>query len=249
LSIFSFLIGFGASIALLRLSLTVAADQRIRWLFNGLIVLAAALLGSRLAYVLLHSSYYSTCSSEAVNISAGGLWWPGALAAGFLAALVIAVIRRAPIGGTMDKFSVMLLPLALSFWLASWSAGVAYGERLDPSIWWGLPMLDITGVVANRVPMQPAAALTLILLLGGGEWLRKKKLNTSRRTVLLLLLLSAHTLVFTLMRADPILHWLGLRLDIWVCLFMMLLTSLLLVLTFAVKSKKDILQKKMDGSV
>jgi prolipoprotein diacylglyceryltransferase len=239
LSIFSFLIGFGASIALLRLSLTVVADQRMRWLINGLIVLAAALLGSRLGSVLRHSNYYATRTSEAFNISAGGLWWPGALAAGILAALVIAIIRRAPIGNTMDKFSAMLLPLAVSFWLASWSAGVAYGERLDPSIWWGLPMLDITGVVADRVPVQPAAALTLLLLLGGVEWLWKKKLKAGRRAGMLLLLLSVHTLVFSFMRADPILHWLGLRLDSWVCLFTTLLTSLLLVLAFAVKSKAD----------
>jgi prolipoprotein diacylglyceryltransferase len=237
LSIFSFLIGFGASIALLQLALTVNADQRMRWLIKGLIVLAVALLGSRLAYVLLHGNYYATRSSEALNIGEGGLWWPGALAAGLLAALVIAIIRRAPMGSTMDKFSVMLLPLAVSFWLASWSAGVAYGERLDPSIWWGLPMLDITGVIANRVPVQPAAALTLLLLLGGAEWMWKKKLKSGRRMVLLLIFLSGHTLVFSLMRVDPIFHWLGLRLDIWVCLFMILITSLLFVLTFAVKSK------------
>ena len=237
MSIFSFLIGFGASIALLRLALTVDEYQRMRWLINGLIVLAAALLGSRLASVLLHNNYYSTRSSEVFNIGAGGLWWPGALAAGLLAALVIALTHRGAFGSSMDKFSIMLLPLAVFFWLASWSAGVAYGERLDPSIWWGMPMLDITGVVANRVPVQPAAALTLLLLLGGVEWLGKKKVKAGRRMALMLLLLLGHTLVFSLMRTDPILQWLGLRLDIWVCLLLIFIASLLFVLTFAVKSK------------
>jgi prolipoprotein diacylglyceryltransferase len=237
LFIFSFLIGFSASIALLRLALTVDAIQRTRWLINGFIVLAAALLGSRLAYVLLHTNYYSTRGSEVLNLGAGGLWWPGALAAGFLIVLVIALVRRIALGSTMDKFSVMLLPLALSFWLASWSTGVAYGARLDPSIWWGLPSLDLTGVIANRVPVQPAAALTLLLLLGGAELLGKKKVIGGRRAGLLFLFLSVHTLVFSFMRADPILHWLGLRLDIWVCLFMILIALLLFVFTFAVKSK------------
>ncbi len=249
MSIFSFLIGFGASIALLRLALTVDAYQRMRWLINGLIVLAAALLGSRLAYVLLHSNYYATRGSEALNIRAGGLWWPGALAAGLLAVLVIAIIHRTTIGSTLDKFAVMLLPLGVSFWLASWSAGVAYGERLDPSIWWGMPMLDITGVVANRVPVQPAAALTLLLLIGGVEWLWKKKVKSGRRAGLLLLLLLLHTLVFSFMRADPIFHWLGLRLDFWVCLFMIFLPSLLLVLTFAVKSIADKIPLKTNKEV
>jgi prolipoprotein diacylglyceryltransferase len=237
LFIFSFLIGFSASIALLRLALTVDAIQRTRWLINGFIVLAAALLGSRLAYVLLHTNYYSTRGSEVLNLGAGGLWWPGALAAGLLIVLVIALVRRIALGSTMDKFSVMLLPLAVSFWLASWSAGVAYGARLDPSIWWGLPSLDLTGVIANRVPVQPAAALTLLLLLGGAEWLGKEKFYNGRRAGLLILFLSVHALVFSFMRADPILHWLGLRLDIWVCLFMILVALLLFVFTFAVKSK------------
>lgn len=237
MSIFSFLIGFGASIALLRLALQVDAHQRMRWLISGFIVLAAALLGSRLASVLLHSNYYSSRASEVFNIGAGGLWWPGALAAGLLAVLLIAIIRRVPIGSTMDKFSVMLLPLAVSFWLASWSAGVAYGERLDPSIWWGLPVLDITGVTASRVPVQPAAALTLLLLLGGVEWLYKKKIKGGRRAGLLLLLLATHTLVFSFMRVDPIFHWQGLRLDIWGCFIIIFITLLWFVLSFAVKSK------------
>jgi hypothetical protein len=237
LSVFSFVIGFGSSIALLRLALTVDAHLRLRWLINGIIVLAAALLGAHLSSVLLHNNYYSTRSSEVLNIGAGDLWWPGALAAGLLAALVIAFTTRSAFGISMDRFSVILLPLAVSFWLASWSAGVAYGERLDPTVWWGLPMLDITGVTANRVPVQPAAALTLLLLLGGLEWRWKKKLNPGRRMLVMILLLLGHTLVFSFMRADPILHWLGMRLDIWACLFVILLTSLLLVLTFAVKSK------------
>jgi prolipoprotein diacylglyceryltransferase len=237
LSIFSFLIGFGASIALLRLALQVDAPQRMRWLISGFLILAAALLGSRLASVLLHSHYYSTRGSEVFNIGAGGLWWPGALAAGLLAAGLIAIIRRVPIGSTLDNFSVMLLPLAVSFWLASWSAGVAYGERLDPSIWWGLPMLDITGVTASRVPVQPAAVLTLLLLLGGVEWLCMKKIKGGRRAGLRLLLLATHTLVFSFMRADPIFQWLGLRLDIWGCLIIIFVTLLWFVLSFAVKSK------------
>jgi len=237
LSIFSFLIGFGASIALLRLALQVDAHQRMRWLISGIIVLAAALLGSRLASVLRHSNYYSTRGSEVLNIGAGGLWWPGALAAGLLTALVIAIISRVSMGSTMDKFSVMLLPLAVSFWLASWSAGVAYGERLDSSIWWGIPTLDITGVTANRVPVQPAAVLTLLLLIGGVEWLWKKKTKAGGRAALLLVLLAVHTLVFSFMRVDPIFHWLGLRLDIWGCFIIIFGTLLWFVLSFAVKSK------------
>ena len=148
--------------------------MRIRWLLYGLAVLAGALLGARLAFVLEHVAYYSTRQNEILNFRAGGLWWPGAAAFGMLVILVIGILRKHKILETFDKFSVFLLPLALSFWLAAWSAGVAYGARLDPSVWWGMPMLDISGVTAPRVPVQPAAALTLLLLLGAIEWMWKK---------------------------------------------------------------------------
>jgi len=123
LSIFSFLIGFGASIALLRLALQVDAHQRMRWLISGIIVLAAALLGSRLASVLRHSNYYSTRGSEVLNIGAGGLWWPGALAAGLLTALVIAIISRVSMGSTMDKFSRHVAPIGGIFLVSQLERG------------------------------------------------------------------------------------------------------------------------------
>jgi prolipoprotein diacylglyceryltransferase len=239
LFIFSFLIGFGASIALLRLALVVQADKRAGELLRGLVVLAAALTGSRLAFVLLHRSYYADRTNEIAEFSQGGLWWPGALAGGLLAALMIALVKRRNMGKTLDAFSAMLLPLGVAFWLASWSAGVAYGVRLDPSIWWGIPTLDITGVTANRVPVQMAAAVTMLILLGGFEWLYKQRGKPGKRTAFVLLLLALHTLVFSFMRADPMQQWLGLRLDSWVCLFMVFLALLWFVLSFAVKSKAD----------
>lgn len=123
-------------------------------------------------------------------------------------------------------------------WLASWSAGVAYGARLDSSVLWGLPMLDITGVIAQRVPVQPAAALTLLLLIGGIELAWRKQAAPGRCMGVILLALSIHTLLFSLMRADPIQSWLGLRLDVWASILFVTIAILLLVTTFVVQSKK-----------
>lgn len=245
--IFSFLIGFGASIALLRLALATRAEERLRDLFLGLVVLATALTGSRLAFVWLHLSYYSSRTNEIPALHQGGFWWPGALAGGLLAILVIALTRRSSRGRALDAFSTMLLPLAAAFWLASWSAGVAYGQRLDPAIWWGLPMLDLAGVIANRVPVQPAAAVSLLVLLGGTEWLLKPKLKPGQQLPIQLLLLSLHTLVFTFMRDDPMQIWHGLRLDGLASLIFILLATFWLAAFFAVQSKKVKLTEEVEG--
>ena len=238
MSFFSFLIGFGASIALLRLAMVTDANQRTKWLLFGLLVLAGALFGARLAFAAAHSNFFSTRAGEILNFAAGGLWWPGALAGGMLIALGIGLARPHSLGMTLDKFSVMFLPMAIAFWLASWSAGVAYGARLDPSVWWGFPMLDISGVIAQRVPVQPAAALTLLLLLGGIELAWRKPAAPGRRMGVLLLVLSIHTLLFSFMRTDPIQPWLRLRLDVWAAILFLTIAILLLVATFVVQSKK-----------
>lgn len=238
MSLFSFLIGFGASIALLRLALVFTANQRTKWLLFGLFVLGGALFGARLAFVAAHSNFFSVRTGEILNFAAGGLWWPGAMAGGLLIVLGVGIARPRSFGKTLDKFSVMFLPVAISFWLASWSAGVAYGVRLVSSVWWGLPMLDITGVTAQRVPVQPAAALILLLLFGGIELAWRKNVTPGRRMGVLLLALSIHTLLFSFMRADPIQSWLGLRLDVWASILFVTIAILFLVTTFVVQSKK-----------
>lgn len=244
MSLFSLLFGLGASLALLRLAFTVAEDQRIRWLLYGLAALTGALLGARLAFVLEHLAYYSSRHNEILNLRAGGLWWPGAVAGSLLVSLTIGITRKHKIKETLDRFSVFLLPVAVSFWLAAWSAGVAYGARLDPSVWWGMPMLDITGVTAPRVPVQPVAALTLLLLLGAIEWVWKKPVLANRRAAVLLLVLSIHTLLFSLMRADPVQPLLGIRLDVWTSILFILVAGILLLCTFDVKSRKSQVEKE-----
>jgi prolipoprotein diacylglyceryltransferase len=245
LSLFSLLIGLGASLALLRLAFTVAAEIRIRWLLHGLAVFAGALLAARLVFVLEHLAYYSTRQIEILNFSSGGLWWPGAAVGGLMVTLVIGILRHRKVKETFDKFNVFLLPLALSFWLAAWRAGVGYGARLDSSVWWGMPMLDISGVTTPRVPVQPAAALTILMLLGAMEWVWKKPAPAGRRMAVLLLVLSVHTLLFSLMRTDPVQPFFGIRLDVWISILLIFVSGILLACTFEVKSRKSQMEKDL----
>lgn len=238
MSLFSLLIGLGASLALLRLAFTVAEEERIRWLLYGLAVLVMALIGARLAFVLEHVNYYTTRKGELADLSAGGLWWPGAAAGGLLAIIFIGFVKNNGIKETLDKFSVYLLPLAAAFWLAGWSGGVAYGARVDPGVWWGISMLDVTGVTAPRFPLQLLAAVTIAGTLGAIEWRWKKPAARGRRMGVLLLVLSAHTLLFSLLRADPAQPFIGLRIDVWASIVFSILSASLLAGTFDVKSRE-----------
>lgn len=245
MSLFSIIIGLGSSFALLRLDLASDESNRLKTLLLGLLVQCSALIGARLAFVLAHLSYYSTRKSEALIISTGGLWWPGAVVGGLLTIFVIGLVQKHKVKQNLDRFSVFLLPMAVSFWLASWSAGVAYGARLDPSVWWGIPMLDTNGVSLPRVPVQPVAALTLLLTLGAIEWWLKNQLPVGRRLGILLLITGVHTLLFSLLRDDPIQPVFGIRLDVWASMLVILMAALLTGFTFAVKSKKINPQKEI----
>ena len=60
---------------------------------------------------------------------------------------------------------------------------------------------------------------------------------------ILLLTTAVHTLVFSLMRDDPVQPILGIRLDIWASILFILAAVSLLVFTFEVKSMKIKIQK------
>jgi prolipoprotein diacylglyceryltransferase len=231
------IIGLGASLGMLWLALSTREEARIRWLLLGLGVQAGMFIGARAAFVLEHLNYYSTRRAEILNPSAGGLWWPGAVIGGLLVILIIGLTSK-EIKLTFDAFRVFLIPMAVSFWLAAWSAGVAYGARLDPSIWWGVPMLDLNGVTAPRVPVQPAAALTLLALLGGIEWMWKGAIPAGRKSGVMLLVLGVHTLLFSFMRVDPVQPVLDIRLDVWAAILLVLITLVFLATTFDVKSRR-----------
>lgn len=55
---------------------------------------------------------------------------------------------------------------------------------------------------------------------------------------ILLLTTAVHTLVFSLMRDDPVQPILGIRLDVWASILFIFIAAILLVFTFEVKSRK-----------
>jgi prolipoprotein diacylglyceryltransferase len=197
-----------------------------------LITLFGCLLGSRINYVVFHSSYYAANRLETIEIWKGGLAWPGAVAGGLLGLGLVALIWRLPIALLADRLIPLASPLAIAVWLGCWQSGVAYGARLPQGAWWGIPTRDETGAVYVRFPVQPLAALTLVIFFWWLEMRKFPRERPGRLASLAGLGLAVNLLVFSLLRADPSQLWVGLRPDVWMALALGLFCLLAYTLTF-----------------
>jgi prolipoprotein diacylglyceryltransferase len=225
---FSLLIGVGAAIGLWRVYQTSPQDKRKLNIFYSLIVLLGALIGARISFILAHISYYQINIDESYQLWLGGLSGYGAFAGGIITCLVTAVIRKAKFRAELDQIAVMLLPIATAIWVGCTFAGVSYGAILQTGTWWGIRLMDESGVMALRVPVQPAGAISLIILLGFTEYFLKTPRQAGLKAGMIGMVFSIHTLLFSLMRVDPVLRLLGQRLDTWVSV-LFLAGSLILV--------------------
>jgi phosphatidylglycerol---prolipoprotein diacylglyceryl transferase len=234
---FSAILGIGASFGLLRIIQTAQASSRLRWLISALITLVGALLEARAGFVLLYFSYFKVHPQEIAQIAQGGLAWPGALAGTLLFALISLLIMRLPVLAGFDQLSRMLLPISVALWLGCWQAGIAYGSPLPANTWWGMLITDDAGLTALRVPVQPVAVISLILLLGLSEWLMRRVQRPGLKFTIIISVLSIHTLLFSLMKADPMQRFLNFRVDTWAAGFY-LAGSLLFTLILLVSKPK-----------
>lgn len=215
---FSLLLAIGASFGLWRLALTSPTAQRLYWLLTGLLSLLGALLGARITYVLEHLHYYNLYPQQILQFWQGGLSWEGALAGALLSIPLAAHVWQWDFWRICDRLCVMLLPVSLATWLACLLEGSAYGIALPQGTWWGIRVLDESGLYSLRSPVQPLAALSLLVFLGLAELLLRKTNRPGLRASLLLLIFSLDMLLFTFMRADPAQTWLGLRIESWAAL-------------------------------
>ncbi len=238
---FSIIIGIGASIGLWRVYGQSAPAQRIRWLCTGICVLFGSLLGARLVYVLFHLHYYSLYPGEILKFWSG-LDSFGAFMGAVFFTIFAGLVLRSGIFRTLDLMTVMLLPIAVAGWLGCWAVGAAYGQALEPGTWWGMLMLDETGVTSLRVPLQPLAAASLILFMFLADRFTRHSVHGLAFAVNCLVF-SLHALIFTLMRADPMQTLWGLRLDTVLFGFSLVILVILLIFLLRQKSKTDKMKK------
>ena len=195
--------------------------QAARVLDAALLTLLGGLVGARIVFVLLEMGYFHDHLAEVFMLWQGGLSWMGAVAGGLLALIVLALVQHRSLARLADQVAPLVLPLTLTAWLGCWMAGIAYGA----SVPWGLPMVDESGSIARRVPVQLLAALSLLIY---GAWLERRRTRLERsgvRATLAGMGLSLNLLIFSLLRADPAPHWLGQRLDFWVALALLVVCS------------------------
>lgn len=244
MNLFSVIIGIGASIGLLRVLQKTGSGSHLRWLAAALISLAGGLIGSRIGFVVAYQQYFATHVNEIHRIDLGGLSWPGALAGAILCSWIALRLLRLSVLEGADRLSRMLMPLSASVWLAGWQAGIAYGQLLPAGTWWGMMIRDEYGLAALRVPVQPAAVLTLLALLIACEWLTRNNKRAGFKAACCGIVLSIHSLLFSLMRYDSVQTLFGLRLDSWAAIIFVLLSILFLVLLNAPKKPKN---EEQDG--
>jgi prolipoprotein diacylglyceryltransferase len=228
LPIYSFplLLGIGASLGLAwvatRARLRLAQSQ----LDAGLVVLFAALVGSRLAFVAAHWPYFRSHPLEIVLLPLGGLAWPGAVLGALVGLLIYAALKRQPPLKLADALLPLATALAVSAWLACWLDGVAYGPVL--SLRWLVPARDEWGAIAPRLPVQFLGAILTLGLYWLLELRQPREPSPGLLAMRWFLGFSLLMLVLSLLRADPAPAWLGLRLETWAALAFLLIAGLAL---------------------
>jgi prolipoprotein diacylglyceryltransferase len=219
-TIFSLLLGLGASLGLWQVY-RQARPQHARHLLDyAALALLGALLGGRAWFVGLHWSYYTAHPGEAPAFWQGGFNWAGAVLGGLLAGGLIALLARRSLTWLGDGLAPLLGPVAVGVWLACWTAGVAYGPLMQGALaWLSIPAADEAGQVSQRFPLQPLAAFLLLAWLFGmerrAERLRSRAFHAGLVAALSLLGLGLDLLLASLVWADPTPTWGPLRIDTW----------------------------------
>lgn len=225
----SLLVGLGGTLGLALIAWRSPAEDKIRHLDQGLLVLLGMLIGGRFSFVILNWPYFQLNPAEIPMFYLGGFSWVGALLGGILILVIISIFSRKPFGILIDDFFPLLGMLAVSGWLACWLDGCAYGELSQA--WWGLPAIDEWGVIADRIPTQLLGALSVLILTVLSTSGLSRRFPPGMMAGMGLIGLSLIMLVISLLQADPSPRWYGLRVDSWAALiFLGICVIILLVI-------------------
>ncbi len=210
------LLSLGAVLGLIWIVLDSPKDEQIISLNTGIWALFGALIGGRIAYVAVQWEYFQEHIIEIPQVWLGGFAWPGALAGGILAIIILAWLYDIPVGKLADRMLPLLASLSVAVWLGCWLIGCAFGLEVD----WGLPAKDEWGIWKNRLPLQLIGAIMTVALFWGVDRLRQREggLISGLAASLGLGGLSLILLGASLLRVDPYLLYNGIRLETWAAL-------------------------------
>ncbi len=242
-SLYSILIGLGATLGLWRVYSKAESSQRNKYLGIGIWTLCGSLLGARLGFIIMHSHFFSNHREALARFWLGGMNGFGAIIGAILFILIAARVLHMHTLPTLDLMSSMVLPLGVMVWLGCWAAGTAYGRILEPGTWWGMMISDESGSISLRMPLQPMASITLYVILYIIEW-QTRHAGSGLIFTWIGLGLSLHIFMFSFLRSDPIQTLFGWRLDSWLALFSAISFTVLLVILYKWISKKDKMNRK-----
>lgn len=224
----SLLLGLGGSLGLVLMIWGREGRERKWRLDLGLGVLIGALFGARAGFVAGNWSYFQSNKVEIPQVFLGGLSWAGALGGGLLALILVAGMKRQPVGVSGDAVLPMLTTISVCAWLGCWLDGCAYGQPVET--WWGLPARDEWGVIALRWPLQLIGALFSVV------WFETLSRFAGRfmpglEFWLGLTGLSGGMLLLSFLRADVSRVWLGMRADSWAAIALVAFSAAGMLLT------------------
>jgi prolipoprotein diacylglyceryltransferase len=213
--IFSVLLALGAALGLIWVAWETPRSEQSTYLNTCVWVLVGALVGGRVAYLVVHWEYFQDDIIEITQVWLGGLAWPGALAGGLVTIMLVAWFMGIPLGSLADGMLPLLASLSVAVWLGCIFVGCAYGPEVDG--WWGLPTRDEWGDNKNRLPLQLIVVLLTIGFFWGIERLRQHRQGLVPGLAACLGLggLSLSLLSASLLRADPYPLYNGIRLETW----------------------------------
>ncbi len=240
MNLYAICIGLGAALGLLFLARSARPKQVNRVIDSGLVLLALALAGARAGYVLLHHEYFSTHPGEIAAFWLGGLAWIGA-AAGLLVGIpLIARLNKISLAEAYRLTVLLAAPLAVLVWVGSWTTGTGYGPTMDAPAWLALPVMDETGQIQPRFPLQLicAALLPLALSVLEAAAARLPAINHMKIPAAGVVL-CADLCLFAALRADSVREILSFRPDSFAAAALLLLSLAALFLSSRDAGKKQ----------
>ncbi len=236
MNFFSILPGIGATLGLLLAYARAPRKQKVERTAWAALTLLAALIGARAVFVLAHPTLFDGNGLAALNLAAGGLSWPGALAGGLLMLPVAALAWRRGLAEAADALiPPLLIPLSAAIWLGCWQAGCAYGALRPQGGGWAMLVPDEMGQEELRFPLQPLMALLLALVGFRLERLADILKQPGQHASLALAAFAVAMLAGSFLRADSRPLWQNLPMDTWAAIVLGLLALAALLAAFLLR--------------
>lgn len=203
---------------------------------NGCIVLSGTLIGGRIGYLMENWGYFQDNLKTIVQLRSGGINWSGTFIGGLVIIYILSLVRGNPFGDISDPLLPLFTCIVLSVWLGSWLTGYAYGVEMKT--WWAVPARDEFGNIAFRWPTQLMGSISALSIHFLVEFIIKRwdKHYPGTATCIEIAGLALTIIILELFRADYSSYWKGIDLNVWISVFIVLLTLMFTFFPFKLNS-------------